>query len=317
MGADYSDEETLAYFVSTSDIFLPTFVRFEKLLEDPTAPRDDKESALKALSRFLPLAGPHLRKLWPKVIAFLKHTMKKYDFGLECADVYLSFVISLDQAILVENRLLTQIVVDLLPYVGKGVPTLFRSCVIRVLNHLIVNPRRSPALADQIGELPKFPNDPEFALINKTIEAEHGRPHNFWQKLNRHLFNVQHPSPDVQNLALDSLSRLLRENQERLVQALNTETELAQLELVQQQLLEGALKSNSATAAQFAKCLGELGAIDPAKFDISLKSAIEFSEETSPEDLAIDVVTKFLVKVVFKDLTTGIERCLSRLSASQ
>ncbi|ELR24297.1 uncharacterized protein ACA1_170660 [Acanthamoeba castellanii str. Neff] len=162
---------------------------------------DEMDRVLRSLSVLIRLIGPHLNNFRPKVMATLRLVLKFPHLVAPACDVFLDFITRLDVGQL--GPILSQIVVDLLPYVASATPQ-----VIRIFEYLIID--NKAALQPHFHKILFLPDLPPLARVRRELEDQQSK--DFKDQLEQLLAEgINHESLDVQLLAVDKLQKVLAE----------------------------------------------------------------------------------------------------------
>jgi hypothetical protein len=162
---------------------------------------DEMDRVLRSLSVLIRLIGPHLNNFRPKVMATLRLVLKFPHLVVPACDVFLDFITRLDVSQL--GPILSQIVVDLLPYVSSATPQ-----VIRIFEYLIID--NKTALQPHFHKILFLPDLPPLARVRRELEDQQSK--DFKDQLEQLLSEgINHESLDVQLLAVDKLQKVLAE----------------------------------------------------------------------------------------------------------
>ncbi len=232
-----------------------------KNTSDMQASFKEKEDVLESLGVLIHLIGPHLNLFRLKVIATLRLVLQFPQLVERALHVWYDFVKCLDIGQV--GPVLGQIVVDLLPHLRKETGQ-----VVRILDYLIVE--NHSHLQPYLHEVPLLPDVPALCHIRKLLEDQAARD---WKvQIEQLISGAQHESADVRLLALDRLLGVLADKREELVKCIMGEAVPLLISRIMRVLFVCARDSSREQKVRVARCLGELGAIDPGRVDLDLRT---------------------------------------------
>uniref|UniRef100_A0A8C9W212 Serine/threonine-protein kinase ATR n=1 Tax=Scleropages formosus TaxID=113540 RepID=A0A8C9W212_SCLFO len=174
------------------------------------------------------------------------------------------FVQCLDKAYL--GPLLSHVIVALLPLI----PVQPKETAV-IMHYLIVENRDE--VQDFLHEIYFLPEHPELKEIHKVLQdyrKQTSKSTDLPAALQLSMRAIQHENVDVRIHALTSLKEMMYKNQDKLLKhVMDSETVepvISQLVMV---LLKGCQDTNPEARLLCGECLGELGAIDPGRLDLS------------------------------------------------
>lgn len=185
-----------SYFLGIMD-FLLVLLHKGKQSTQPEA--DDMDRILRSLAVLIRLIGPHLNTFRPKVMATLKLVLKFPRLVLPACKVWFDFLKRIDIGQL--GPILSQIVVDLLPYVSTATQE-----VVHIFEYLIIE--NKAALHPHFNKILFLPDLPPLARVRRELENYQSKD---WKEQLAQLLKegINHESLDVQLLALDKLQKIL------------------------------------------------------------------------------------------------------------
>uniref|UniRef100_A0A8C4KZC6 Serine/threonine-protein kinase ATR n=1 Tax=Equus asinus asinus TaxID=83772 RepID=A0A8C4KZC6_EQUAS len=227
---------------------------------------EDKKMALNSLMSLMKLMGPkHVSSVRVKMMTTLRTGLRfKDDFPELCCRAWDCFVRCLDHAYL--GSLLSHVIVALLPLIHiqpKETAAIF--------HYLIIENR--DAVQDFLHEIYFLPDHPELKKIKAVLQEyrkETSESTDLQTTLQLSMKAIQHENVDVRIHALTNLKEILYKNQEKLIKyATDSETVEPVISQLVTVLLKGCQDANSQARLLCGECLGELGAIDPGRLDLS------------------------------------------------
>uniref|UniRef100_UPI00358FE87A LOW QUALITY PROTEIN: serine/threonine-protein kinase ATR n=1 Tax=Myxine glutinosa TaxID=7769 RepID=UPI00358FE87A len=253
---------------------------------------EEKRRALSSLVALMKLMGPrHVTEMRVKMLTTLKTAlMYKDHFPELCCRAWEQFVRCLEPSCL--GHLLSQIIVAVLPLMP-----LQPAAVTRVFVYMIVENRA--AVHEHLHEahiLPEHPDlQPVLAVLQEYKQSTSG---NLVAGLQQAMQAVRHEHVDVRICALARLREILCTNQDSVLR-LCAESDAAEPVITHlvAVLLEGCRDADPGARILFGECLGELGAIDPGRLDLTAigrqhHRAATFVASVDEQNFANELLTK-------------------------
>ncbi|XP_043927908.1 serine/threonine-protein kinase ATR [Protopterus annectens] len=227
---------------------------------------EDKRMALNSLVTLMKLMGAkHISSVRVKMMTTLRTGLRyKDDFPELCCRAWDCFVRCLDKTYL--GSLLSHVIVALLPLIHiQPVET------ASIFHYLIVENRDE--VQDFLHEIYFLPEHPALQDIQKVLQdyrKETSKSTDLLAALQLSMRAVQHENVDVRMHALTSLKDTLHKKQEQLIKyATASETVEPVISQLLTVLLAGSQDANPQARLLCGECLGELGAIDPGRLDLT------------------------------------------------
>uniref|UniRef100_A0A8C2EHU4 Serine/threonine-protein kinase ATR n=1 Tax=Cyprinus carpio TaxID=7962 RepID=A0A8C2EHU4_CYPCA len=237
-----------------------------QLLSSSAGEKEKKKMALNSLMALMKLMGPkHISSVRVKMMTTLRTGLRyKDDFPELCCRTWDCFVRCLDPSYL--GPLLSHVIVALLPLISIQPK---ETAVI--MQYLIVENRCE--VQDFLHEIYFLPDHPELKTIHKILQdyrKQTSKSTDMQAALQLSMRAIQHENVDVRIHALTSLKEMIYKKQDILLKHVldseMVEPVISQLVTV---LLRGCQDVNPEARLLCGECLGELGAIDPGRLDLS------------------------------------------------
>uniref|UniRef100_A0AAY4APV8 Serine/threonine-protein kinase ATR n=1 Tax=Denticeps clupeoides TaxID=299321 RepID=A0AAY4APV8_9TELE len=236
------------------------------LLSSSAGEKERKKMALNSLIALMKLMGPkHISSVRVKMMTTLRTGLRyKDDFPELCCQTWDCFVRCVDPVYL--GPLLSHVIVALLPLIP------IQSKETAAIMHFLIVENREE-VQDFLHEIYFLPDHPELSNIQKVLQdyrKETSKSTDLQAALQLSMRAIQHENMDVRIHALTSLKDMLYKNQDKLLKRVldseMVEPVISQLVMV---LLKGCQDVNPEARLLCGECLGELGAIDPGRLDLS------------------------------------------------
>ena len=174
-----------------------------------------------------------------------------------------------------------------------------RMRVLKVLRYLTVE--RSATLRDSFREIPSIPRGTDFDEIRESVESVCDD----WNDPERRIpqlvkLSTKHVSPKVRQLALTALLRMLDEHAGEVYRlAGGKEGSASRIirDTMGSLLKRCKTETDGSATLLLAKCLGQLGAIDPTRLNLSIHPLADSCKELGAVDLAVQLLRTNLVAV--------------------
>ncbi|GAM27893.1 hypothetical protein SAMD00019534_110690 [Acytostelium subglobosum LB1] len=271
--------------------FLGTMDFFTSIMTNRQKTMADKEGMLRAFERLLEFIGYAVNSFRPKIMAFLKLTLKT-PLELKAIQIWSKFVKKLD--INSVGPILNLILFSVLPFVPGN-----QEAAAEIFEYLIIT--KGASLQPFFHTIPFLPRD--YPALHKVIEVLNKSTGNmpYLQQITLLMQLFDNESIDVKVMTLNRLRSILREHRSELhhlvVNNLRLDgTGTPIISVLTKALLIGCRDPFQKVQVAFTECLGELGAIDPEKFDFTLRS--EALEEKNRSTIAQDLIVEYLVRFV-------------------
>ncbi|KAJ8409535.1 hypothetical protein AAFF_G00229360 [Aldrovandia affinis] len=237
-----------------------------QLLSSSVGEKDKKKMALNSLVALMKLMGPkHISSVRVKMMTTLRTGLRyKDDFPELCCQTWDCFVRCLEPAYL--GSLLSHVMVALLPLI----PVHPKETAV-TMRYLIVENRGE--VQDFLHEIYFLPDHPELKEIHKVLQdyrKQTSKTTDLQAALQLSMRAIQHENVDVRIHALTSLKDLMYKEQEKLLRyVMDSETVEPVISQLVTVLLRGCQDMHPEARLLCGECLGELGAIDPGRLDLS------------------------------------------------
>ncbi|XP_019728158.1 serine/threonine-protein kinase ATR isoform X2 [Hippocampus comes] len=237
-----------------------------QFLSSRAGEKDRKKLALTSVMALMRLMGSkHISSVRVKMMTTLRTGLRyREDFPLLCCQTWECFVRSVETAHL--GPLLSHVIVALLPLIP-----LQPKETAAIIRFLILDNREE--VNDYLHEIYFLPDHPELKDIHtvlqnyKKLTASNS---DLASALQLSMRAVQHENVDVRIHALTSLRDMMHSNQEWLSrQVCASESVEPVISSLVSVLLKGCQDSSPEARLLCGECLGELGAVDPGRLDLS------------------------------------------------
>ncbi|XP_042558922.1 serine/threonine-protein kinase ATR [Clupea harengus] len=262
---DINTPECMADYLQPKFLGILAFFNMQ-LLSSSAGEKDRKKMALNSLIAFMNLMGPkHISSVRVKMMTTLRTGLKyKEDYPELCCQTWDCFVRCLDPPYL--GPLLSHVIVALLPLISIQ-PTETAA----IIRYLILENREE--VKDFLHEVYFLPDHPELKDVQDVLQdyrEQSSKSTDLQASLLLSMRAIQHENVSVRTHALTSLKQMLFNNQDCLLKYVldseMVEPVISQLVTV---LLKGCQDMNPEARLLCGECLGELGAIDPGRLDLS------------------------------------------------
>ncbi|XP_053507281.1 serine/threonine-protein kinase ATR [Ictalurus furcatus] len=264
-----------------------------QLLSSSAGEKEKKKMALNSLMALMKLMGSkHISSVRVKMMTTLRTGLRyKEDFPQLCCRTWDCFVRSLDPSYL--GPLLSHVIVALLPLISIQPK---ETAVI--MHYLIVENRQE--VEDFLHEIYFLPDHPELKDVHKVLQdyrKQTSKSSDLQAALQLSMRAIQHENVAVRVHALTSLKEMLYKNQAAVLRLLLdselVEPVLSELVTV---LLLGCQDVNAEAQLLCGECLGELGAIDPGRLDLTTthtqRSGASFTSGIDDPEFAFGLLTE-------------------------
>ncbi|XP_063067093.1 serine/threonine-protein kinase ATR [Engraulis encrasicolus] len=237
-----------------------------QLMSSSTGEKDRKKMTLSSLIALMKLMGSkHISSVRVKMMTTLRTGLRyKEDYPELCCQTWDCFVRCLDPPYL--GPLLSHIIVALLPLIS-----IEPRATASIIRYLILENREE--VQDFLHEVYFLPDHLELRDVQNILQEcreKCSKTSDLQSSLQLSMRAIQHENGAVRTHALTSLKELLFKNQEYLLKYVldseMVEPVISQLVTV---LLRGCQDINPEIRLLCGECLGELGAIDPGRLDLS------------------------------------------------
>eukprot|EP01018_Ginkgo_biloba_P009013 Gb_37326 [translate_table: standard] len=260
-----------------------------------------QKQALRCLEKLIEMIGPHLSAFVPKIMVLLMHAVEKESLQYEGLSVWYSFIRRLAQVSpLSLKHVASQVVAALMPCLERHQQQqMHLDLVVKILEELVVTNRQ--LLEEQLLHMPLLPSLPKLANVNKMLQEAHGSL-SLGKQLQHAIDGLNHASLSVRYTTASELTKLLRGRREAVNEMILGEvaSDLNIISLLITSLLRGCAEESRTPVGQrlklvCAECLGDLGAVDPVKFQGSV--CHRFKIECSDDDLIFELIDEHLARV--------------------
>ncbi|KAM7403386.1 hypothetical protein PAMA_004031 [Pampus argenteus] len=262
---DITTPEHMADYLQPKLLGILAFFNMQ-LLSSSAGEKDRKKMALTSVIALMRLMGSkHISSVRVKMMTTLRTGLRyREDFPLLCCQTWDCFVRSVESAHL--GPLLSHAIVALLPLIP-----LQPKETAAIIRFLILDNRGE--VNDYLHEIYFLPDHPELKDIHTVLQNYKkltARSSDLAAALQLSMRAVQHENVDVRIHALTSLRDMMHSKQEWLLQQVcaseAVEPVISNLVSV---LLKGCQDSSPEARLLCGQCLGELGAVDPGRLDLS------------------------------------------------
>ncbi|KAM9356452.1 serine/threonine-protein kinase ATR isoform 2-T2 [Pholidichthys leucotaenia] len=262
---DITTPELMADYLQPKLLGILAFFNMQ-LLSSRAGEKDRKKLALRSVMALMRLMGfKHISSVRVKMMTTLRTGLRyREDFPLLCCQTWECFVRTVEPAHL--GPLLSHVIVALLPLI----PLQPRETAA-IIHFLILDNREE--VSDYLHEIYFLPDHPELKDIHTVLQDYKkltASSSDLAAALQLSMRAVQHENVDVRIHALTSLRDMMHSNQDWLLQQVcaseAVEPVISNLVSV---LLKGCQDSSPEARLLCGECLGELGAVDPGRLDLS------------------------------------------------
>ncbi|KAM6912554.1 serine/threonine-protein kinase ATR isoform 1-T1 [Xenentodon cancila] len=262
---DITTPELMADYLQPKLLGILAFFNMQ-LLSSSAGEKDRKKLALTSVMALMRLMGSkHISSVRVKMMTTLRTGLRyREDFPLLCCQTWDCFVRSVEPSHL--GPLLSHVIVALLPLIP-----LQPKETAAIIRFLILD--NGEEVSDYLHEIYFLPDHPELKDIhtvlqnNKKLTASSS---DLAAALQLSMRAVQHENVDVKIHALTSLRDMMHTNQDRLLrQVCASEAVEPVISNLVSVLLKGCQDSSPEARLLCGECLGELGAVDPGRLDLS------------------------------------------------
>uniref|UniRef100_A0A3Q2PS27 Serine/threonine-protein kinase ATR n=1 Tax=Fundulus heteroclitus TaxID=8078 RepID=A0A3Q2PS27_FUNHE len=237
-----------------------------QLLSSSAGEKDRKKMALTSVVALMRLMGSkHISSVRVKMMTTLRTGLRyREDFPLLCCQTWECFVRSVEPSHL--GPLLSHVIVALLPLIP-----LQPKETAAIIRFLILDNREE--VNDYLHEIYFLPEHPELKDIHTVLQNYKkltASSSDLASALQLSMRAVQHENVDVRIHALTSLRDMMHSKQEWLLrQVCASEAVEPVISSLVSVLLKGCQDSSPEARLLCGECLGELGAVDPGRLDLS------------------------------------------------
>uniref|UniRef100_A0A8D0AT17 Serine/threonine-protein kinase ATR n=1 Tax=Sander lucioperca TaxID=283035 RepID=A0A8D0AT17_SANLU len=261
---DITTPERMADYLQPKLLGILAFFNMQ-LLSSSAGEKDRKKLALTSVMALMRLMGSkHISSVRVKMMTTLRTGLRyREDFPLLCCQTWECFVRSVEPAHL--GPLLSHVIVALLPLIP-----LQPKETAAIIRFLILDNREE--VNDYLHEIYFLPDQPELKDIHTVLQnyKKVTSSSDLAAALQLSMRAVQHENVDVRIHALTSLRDMMHSKQEWLLRHVcaseAVEPVISSLVSV---LLKGCQDSSPEARLLCGECLGELGAVDPGRLDLS------------------------------------------------
>ncbi|KAM3870953.1 serine/threonine-protein kinase ATR [Diretmus argenteus] len=262
---DITSPERMADYLQPKLLGILAFFNMQ-LLSSSAGEKDRKKLALTSVMALMRLMGSkHISSVRVKMMTTLRTSLRYRElFPLLCCQTWECFVRSVEPAHL--GPLLSHVIVALLPLI----PLQPKETAV-IIRFLILDNREE--VQDYLHEIYFLPDHPELKDIHTVLQDYKkltSSRSDLAAALQLSMRAVQHENVDVRIHALTSLRDMMHSKQEWLLRKVcaseAVEPVISSLVAV---LLKGCQDSSPEARLLCGECLGELGAVDPGRLDLS------------------------------------------------
>uniref|UniRef100_A0A669AX27 Serine/threonine-protein kinase ATR n=1 Tax=Oreochromis niloticus TaxID=8128 RepID=A0A669AX27_ORENI len=262
---DITTPELMADYLQPKLLGILAFFNMQ-LLSSSAGEKDRKKLVLTSVMALMRLMGSkHISSVRVKMMTTLRTGLRyREDFPLLCCQTWDCFVRSVEPAHL--GPLLSHVIVALLPLIP-----LQPKETAAIIRFLILDNREE--VSDYLHEIYFLPDHPELKDIHAVMQDYKklaASSSDLAAALQLSMRAVQHENVDVRIHALTSLRDMMHSNQEWLLrQVCASEAVEPVISNLVSVLLKGCQDSSPEARLLCGECLGELGAVDPGRLDLS------------------------------------------------
>ncbi|XP_072313429.1 serine/threonine-protein kinase ATR [Eucyclogobius newberryi] len=262
---DITTPERMADYLQPKLLGILAFFNMQ-LLSSSAGEKDRKKMALTSVMALMKLMGTkHISSVRVKMMTTLRTGLRyREDFPLLCCQTWDGFVRSVEPAHL--GPLLSHVIVALLPLIP--IQPKETAAIIRFLIH-----DNRDEVNDYLHEIYFLPDHPELKDIHTVLQDYKkltASRSDLAAALQLSMRAVQHENVDVRIHALTSLKNMMHSKQEWLLhQVCASEAVEPVISSLVAVLLRGCQDSSPEARLLCGECLGELGAVDPGRLDLS------------------------------------------------
>ncbi|KAK0130626.1 Serine/threonine-protein kinase atr [Merluccius polli] len=262
---DITTPERMADYLQPKLLGILAFFNMQ-LLSSSAGEKDRKKLALTSVMALMRLIGSrHISSVRVKMMTTLRTGLRyRDDFPLLCCQTWECFVRSVEPAHL--GPLLSHVIVALLPLIP-----LQPQETAAIIRFLILDNREE--VRDYLHEIYFLPDHPELKDIHTVLQDYKkltSSSSDLAAALQLSMRAVQHENVDVRIHALTSLRDMMHSKQEWLLrQVCASEAVEPVISSLVGVLLKGCQDSSPEARLLCGECLGELGAVDPGRLDLS------------------------------------------------
>ncbi|XP_056151597.1 serine/threonine-protein kinase ATR [Lampris incognitus] len=261
---DITTPELMADYLQPKLLGILAFFNMQ-LLSSSAGEKDRKKQGLTSAMALMRLMGSkHISSVRVKMMTTLRTGLRyREDFPLLCCQTWECFVRSVEPSHL--GPLLSHVIVALLPLIQ-----LHPKETAAIIRFLILDNREE--VQDHLHEIYFLPDHPELKDIHTVLQNNKltSSSSDLAAALQLSMRAVQHENVDVRIHALTSLRDMMHSNQEWLLRQVcaseSVEPVISSLVAV---LLRGCQDSSPEARLLCGECLGELGAVDPGRLDLT------------------------------------------------
>lgn len=262
---DITTPERMADYLQPKLLGILAFFNMQ-LLSSSAGEKDRKKMALTSVMALMKLMGSkHISSVRVKMMSTLRTGLRyREDFPLLCCQTWDCFVRSVEPAHL--GPLLSHVIVALLPLIPIQPKE-----TVAIIHFLILENREE--VNDFLHEIYFLPEHPELKDIHTVLQNYKkltASSSDLAAALQLSMRAVQHENVDVRIHALTSLKDMMHSKQEWLLrQVCASEAVEPVISSLVAVLLKGCQDSSPEARLLCGECLGELGAVDPGRLDLS------------------------------------------------
>ncbi|XP_054597718.2 serine/threonine-protein kinase ATR isoform X1 [Nothobranchius furzeri] len=262
---DITTPEHMADYLQPKLLGILAFFNMQ-LLSSSAGEKDRKKMALTSVMALMRLMGSkHISSIRVKMMTTLRTGLRyREDFPLLCCKAWECFVRSVEPSHL--GPLLSHVIVALLPLIA-----LQPKETAAIIRFLILENREE--VNDYLHEIYFLPDLPELSDIHSVLRDYKkltASSSDLAAVLQLSMRAVQHENVDVRIHALTSLRDMMHSNQAWLLrQVCASESVEPVISSLVSVLLKGCQDSSPEARLLCGECLGELGAVDPGRLDLS------------------------------------------------
>eukprot|EP01135_Chromosphaera_perkinsii_P001010 Nk52_evm24s156 gene=Nk52_evmTU24s156 len=260
-GVDVRTKETCRMREFLSPYLLGIMAYLNDKLVSNSSSFGEKLQTLNALIEFINIMGPKLEPAIPKVMALLRTCLQDQKLVDIAFDGWIAFVNLLAGPDL--GPVLSQIIYTVLPFVNTSPKKVQRICETIIVVRM--NELRGYILS-QIYFLPNEPALSEANLVLREERSKESRKDLSVEEIMVLTKGIDNENINVKKNALKALCKTLKRNQDEFADG----SFVAQLSSIAQRLIEACRENESELQSLIAKCIGQLGALDPSRLEVGV-----------------------------------------------
>lgn len=260
-----------------------------------------QKQAIKRIEMLINMMGPNLSTYVPKLMVLLMHSINKeylQGAGLSVLHIFVKQLTEVSPSSI--KHVVSQVFAALVPFLEreKENSSLHFDKVVEILEEIVL--QNTFFLRQHIHEFPPLPSIPALSEVNQVIQEARGSM-TLKEQLQDVADGLNHENLNVRYMVASELSKLLSLRRKDVVTFSIKEGD-QNMDVISSlilSLLRGCAEESRTAVGQRLKlicadCLGELGAVDPAK--VKSASTKRFKIACSDDDLIFELIHKHLAR---------------------